>query len=366
MKRNLKKIISLVIALTITIAILAGCGAEAKTELAATNEQAGEPAGTILLSVNPEILVEYDNNGKVLELKAKNEDGKKVIEAMADYKGQATELVMERLVEVIYELGYLTKTIAGNERNIIIKLEKGSSYPNEAFLNNIADRVKNTVNLLGSNSATMPIKESDIGQNGYIGLEKAKEIVLTQLGMKEADFAKKDYDLDDGFYEMEFKKDGVEYEYKVNALTGKVSAVKVDVDDDYMVKNTGNKSGYIGFEKAKEIVFNRLGIKESDVRDRDYDLDDGFYEIDFEKDGIEYEYKVNAYTGEIAKEKIDKDDDWDDDDMKTIKPSAPASKPVKKDPVKTSYDDDDWDDDWDDDDDDWDDDDDDDDWDDDD
>ena len=38
------------------------------------------------------------------------------------------------------------------------------------------------------------------------------------------------------------------------------------------------------------------------------ELDDGVYEFDFTVDGVAYDYDVNAYTGEIVKRKIDRDD----------------------------------------------------------
>ena len=42
------------------------------------------------------------------------------------------------------------------------------------------------------------------------------------------DIVEKDYDLDDGEYEMEFVLDGVAYEYEVNAVTGKVAEMDIE------------------------------------------------------------------------------------------------------------------------------------------
>ena len=52
--------------------------------------------------------------------------------------------------------------------------------------------------------------------------------------------------------------------------------------------------------------------------EKDYDLDDGDYEVEFILDGVEYEYEVDAYTGKVKEVDIDHrdddryDDDWDD------------------------------------------------------
>lgn len=51
--------------------------------------------------------------------------------------------------------------------------------------------------------------------------------------MKAADATqvKCELDKDDGVYEVEFKSGGVEYEYEINAMTGKVVKADRDMDD---------------------------------------------------------------------------------------------------------------------------------------
>jgi uncharacterized membrane protein YkoI len=63
----------------------------------------------------------------------------------------------------------------------------------------------------------MVVGAEDLDLQGRIGAEKAREIVLTQLGLTQADFTDGEYELDDGVYELEFTADGVEYEYEVDA-----------------------------------------------------------------------------------------------------------------------------------------------------
>lgn len=59
----------------------------------------------------------------------------------------------------------------------------------------------------------------------------------------------------------------------------------------------------ISYEKAKEIALNHAGVKETDVHDYEIELekDDGVlkYEISFEVDNKDYEYKINAKDGKI-------------------------------------------------------------------
>lgn len=65
----------------------------------------------------------------------------------------------------------------------------------------------------------------------YIGLAKAKSIASKKV--PGAKFVKVEFDKDDGVavYEVEMKKDGMEYEMKINAKNGKILEYDVDVDD---------------------------------------------------------------------------------------------------------------------------------------
>lgn len=60
-------------------------------------------------------------------------------------------------------------------------------------------------------------------------------------------------------------------------------------------------------DKAKEIALEHANLKETDIRDYEIDLDneDGklVYEISFESNGKEYDYDVNATTGDISNSK---------------------------------------------------------------
>lgn len=63
--------------------------------------------------------------------------------------------------------------------------------------------------------------------------EKARESALTQSGVKNATFSESEYDREDGVYEFEFVSNGMEYDYEVDAITGKVVKAESEaVDDD--------------------------------------------------------------------------------------------------------------------------------------
>ena len=67
----------------------------------------------------------------------------------------------------------------------------------------------------------------------------------------------------------------------------------------------------ISKEEAKKIAFSHAKVTEADVKKLKVDLDyeDGIqvYEVDFEAAGFEYDYDINAKTGEITKFDKEKD-----------------------------------------------------------
>ncbi len=71
-----------------------------------------------------------------------------------------------------------------------------------------------------------------VEQPNYIGLNKAKSIAYGNAGVAEADAVDKSYELENGVYEIEFQVGDTEYEYKVDAVTGKILRSHKEIDRD--------------------------------------------------------------------------------------------------------------------------------------
>ena len=74
--------------------------------------------------------------------------------------------------------------------------------------------------------------------------------------------------------------------------------------------------GLIGWEKAEAIVLEYLDLEKEDLRDKEYELDDGVYQLEFFANGREYEFEIHGTTGKILEAESEREDDdrWDDDD----------------------------------------------------
>ncbi len=154
---------------------------------------------------------------------------------------------------------------------------------------------------------------------GLIGKDKALEIALNDAG-RTADEVKKikvKLDKENGIkvYEVEFDCENIEYEYEIDAATGKIIVNDRDIDDDkhdgkyngkYHGENdmTIDETKLIGEDAAKSAALTHAGVDAAKAVFNKLKLDreDGkvIYEIKFTVDTVKYEYDIDAYTGDIT------------------------------------------------------------------
>ena len=324
-KNSTPKLFGLALTAALTLATLTACGSPAGTgssQGAAGNSEpvmqadAGGSVGTVLLSVNPEIEIDYDKAGNVVALTGLNADGQAVLASYTGYEGKACTAVVSELVDEINAGGYFDATIDGHEKNIVLKMERGSAYPSDQFLNDLAEAVRLVVEADQIGSQTVALDSDDYddayGDKGYINAAAAQNILSAQLGRDDIQFVEKDYDLDDGEYEVEFVLDGVEYEYEVNAVTGKVTEMDMDYQDYDDTDYGPNNDGVTDYDDT-DYGPNADGI--TDYDDTDYGPNaDGITDYDDTDYGPNADGITDYDDGDDDDWDDDDDDDWDDDD----------------------------------------------------
>ncbi|MDE7266472.1 MAG: PepSY domain-containing protein [Lachnospiraceae bacterium] len=159
-----------------------------------------------------------------------------------------------------------------------------------------------------------------LSDDRQISLEDAKSAALADAGVSDADviYTKQKSDYEDGImvYDIEFYAGNMEYEYEINAATGEVYSKSVDAHYDQTGHGHNGHNGhtttsdsYIGADSAETVALNHAGFSETEVGrlKSEFDIDDGIavYEVEFDKDGREYEYKINAIDGSIIEYDID-------------------------------------------------------------
>ena len=186
-------------------------------------------AGSLLLSVNPEIQIEYNREGRVTDLNGMNPDGEVIVSSYRDYIGKPCGQVLEELVAAINAAGYFVDDVDGGARNIVLQLEPGSLLPGKDFMEDMSTSTRNAVYEQQLASRVVLIEDDDYDPNysregrpsHYITLDKAKEIALADAQVNAADavFVDREFDHDDGTptFELEFTVNGKEYEYEVHA-----------------------------------------------------------------------------------------------------------------------------------------------------
>lgn len=303
--------------------VLAGCvGSSSEEGLGQLNaqEEALSDSGKLILKVNPEIALTYNEEGVVTDITGNNEDGQKIINNYADFIGKESGLVLEELIALINEEGYFVEEVEGEPKRVVLELEAGSILPDEQFLEKMTTNVQNAVTNLDV--------ETDVVNAEGISLEEAKQIAFDHAGVKAEDAHFDDQELDEEddrkLYELEFYANGYEYEYDIDAETGEILKSERDRENNKkdskstqaqkpQQKNTpkqqANKNEYISMDRAKQIAFGHAGVNGADVHfdDQEFDVDDGVpsYELEFYVNGNEYEYDIHAVSGEILKSEHD-------------------------------------------------------------
>ena len=160
------------------------------------------------------------------------------------------------------------------------------------------------------------IPERDRKEN--VSLEQAKSIALRHAG-KEADevrIIKESTDRDDGLvsYDIEFYStdDGNKFEYEISAYTGEVISFETDFNNRYSGSERGETRERITWDSARSLALSKAGVKESEVRgfELELDYDDGIlvYEGSFNAGWTEYDFEINASTGDFVSWSVERDD----------------------------------------------------------
>ena len=339
-------------------------------------QRANAVASVVSLDVNPSIELKVNQSEKILACTPLNEDAKAILADMsngADLKGAKLDVAVNAIVGSLVRNGYLnsissaimisvedkdaaraeklqrelTSAVDGVLQTSEAKaavltqtLTQDAAREQQARENNISTGKAALVNhVLAINPslkfdalAKLSVEElKDLAEAGApampIGKDAAAYAAEQYAGTTALDSvtAEVDSELDESpaHYEVELQTAWGEFEYLVDAYTGKVLSGQKDLlaavsASNEMAKPTDQKpvppeaAQSIGYAKAKSIALNHAGVSESKAYDMDIELDDEdgmlVYEVEFKSGGMEYSYEINAASGAILKHETEIDD----------------------------------------------------------
>ena len=334
-------------------------------------QRANAVASVVSLDVNPSIELKVNRSEKVLACTPLNEDAKAILADMgngADLKGAKLDVAVNAIVGSLVRNGYLnsissaimisvedkdtaraeklqrelTSTVDGvlqtseSRASVLTQtLTQDAGLTQQARENSISTGKAALVNrVLAINPslkfdalAKLSVEElKDLAEAGApampIGKDAAAYAAEQYAGTTALDSvtAEVDSELDESpaHYEVELHTAWGEFEYLVDAYTGKVFSGQKDLlaavsTPNATTKPTAPSDGAdSGHAKAKSSALNHAGLSENQAYDMDIELDDEdgtlVYEVEFKSGGMEYSYEINAATGAILKHETELDD----------------------------------------------------------
>ncbi len=149
---------------------------------------------------------------------------------------------------------------------------------------------------------------SQTSPSGEITLEDAKKIAADDAKASNPVFSKAAPDRDDGaqIYDVELIDNNTKYDYEIDAKTGAIR----ERDRDVVVNPTTAQAGYITPEAAVDAAEKAANLSGGILTKNHLDHDDGraYYEIEIVKDGMKYEFEINAANGAVLEQEKDRDD----------------------------------------------------------
>ena len=273
------------------------------------------------IDVNPGVEIVTNKKNKVLNVQSTNKDGDSVIDGM-NLKNTELKVAVNALIGSMVQKGY----IANNNTGILVTVRNDNSekankvkeevlydinfvlYTNDVQANVMNQTFKNTAD------ANKFARENNIsiGKAVFVLNLAAKDSSLDAkelAKMKVTDIAnlvaKKGIDI----------RDIVDYDDDDSIWENIADAIE-DIDEDAgisMNKETrpGDKK-QIGVEAAKQIAFAHAKVALKDVTfiKAELDTEDGraVYEVEFYSGNVEYDYDIDALSGEIISNDFDIED----------------------------------------------------------
>ena len=157
-------------------------------------------------------------------------------------------------------------------------------------------------------SSAAPTTSTQSTQSTEITVEQAKQIAADDAKLTDPVYTKAAAETDDGvqIFDVEMVSGNNKYDYEIDAKTGTVR----ERETDLVVNPTTAQEGHVTPEAAVKSAEQAANLTDGILTKNHLEQDDGqsYYEIEIVKDGMKYEFEVDAATGSVLEQETDRDD----------------------------------------------------------
>lgn len=244
------------------------------------NFTGSDAAALVSIDVNPSIELEVDADERIISARALNDDGKKVLSGMK-LEGTDLNTGVNAIVGSMLKNGYIDEL-----RNSVLVSVSGDGSIDTAALE--AKLMQEVSSALDGAGAVIAQNLDDIDDDTRRLAERYG------ISVGKAAFIEKIIELNPTLKVEELAP------LSINELC--LLANGKEIGGTLYSGSTSDKA-YIGAERAKSIALGHASLAETAVFDLDCELDYEYgrmvYEVDFDANGAEYEYEIDAKSGDI-------------------------------------------------------------------
>lgn len=237
------------------------------------------------IDVNPSIELQVNKKEKIVNYTALNEDAKNILGDM-DLKDVDIDIALNAIIGSMVTKGYIDDLA----NSILISVDNKDAAKAEELRQKLVTKIDNILN-------TDKIQSSVLSQT------------MNSKEMTEAEKLADKYDISVGkaklILEVLAKNSLLREEDLVDLTINEINVLTQSKNNSLTtITKQGNAStkSYIGEEKAKSIALKHAGVTKTTKMEVEFDADEGvlIYDVEFEYNGQEYDYEINATTGKIV------------------------------------------------------------------
>ncbi len=248
--------------------------------------QANAVASVVMLDVNPSIELKVNKDERVLQAVPLNEDAQVILDGM-DLKDTQLKVAVNAIMGSLLKNGYIDELA----NSILLTVEDNDPTRASQLQSSLAQTIHA---MMESSSVNGAILSQTMEQNQQLqqkadqyGISLGKARLIDQLIAKNPSLT---------FESLAGRT--------VNELNLLASNENIQLTEVHSM-GSASDSAYIGSEAAEAAALSHAGVDSSKatVTKTDFDLENGrmVYEIEFWVGSVEYEYDVDAQSGEIVK-----------------------------------------------------------------